>query len=174
MSLGTPMIALFLGILLVFGFAPGFREREFKGRSWMLLRALFPSWRFFDRLGEVPRLWFRFVPGKEGAATGEWKECLAPEARGSGTLFLNGRGNLRLAANSLLEQLLVDAADLPAGKDAAILDSVSYELTRRLVAYRIRSQCAMGDRFQFKITVAEPGRDESRGEDVLLSIVHEV
>ncbi len=138
----------------------------------MLFRALFPSWRFFEELGRVPKLSFRIV----GSSETEWSECLAPERMGLGALFLNARGNLRMAGNSLVEQLVTDLSELEDGAtDEAVTSSVSYELVTRLVRSQVRELGGggPGKRFQFRVVAAVPGATEREGEEILISSEHE-
>lgn len=164
---------LFIALLLAF---PRLRDRGFKGRNWMLARALFPSWRFFEQLGHVPKLSLRMIGA---AGPGPWTECLPPEPRGAATLFLNPRGNLRMACNSLVEQLVTDLGDIPDEADPSggshdLERLVSYELVERLVRFQIQRSTVpySGEQFQFRILAAVPGAGESLGEEILVSSVH--
>jgi hypothetical protein len=91
-------------------------------------------------------------------------------------LFLNARGNLRMAENSLIEQLMTDLAELPDDGTSEFERSVSYELTTRLVRSRIRKlgAAASGARFQFRVLAVVPGHGEHEGEEALISPEHEI
>jgi hypothetical protein len=139
------------------------------------IRVLFPSWRFFEDLQWVPRLWFREV---QGDRVGEWQACYPPEPRSVFNLFLNPRGNLRLAAQTLVEQMASDAMDLPPGRESSFSSSVSYRLVLRLVQYRIRELGipASDTDIQFRVTAEVPGQvsPNGLGEEILTSEVHGV
>lgn len=168
-----PVLLIGFALAVVLATFPGLRERRVKGRSWVFLRALFPSWRFFEELGEVPGLKFRMV--QDGDADRGWTECFASEPRRARMLFLNSRGNLRLAANSLIEQLTDDLSEMPDGTESEIINSVSYALVTRLVRFRIREmgRARPGEHFQFKVVSAVLGK-ESVAEDIMISAAHEV
>ena len=168
-----PLLILLIGfgLVVLLGFLPGLRDREFKGWAWKLFRVFFPSWRFFQELGSVPVLRFKILenPG------GEWIRCLEPAPRGWGSLFLNAKDNLRMAANSLVEQLIDDMSELQ--DEDEVESSVSYELVTRLVRFRIREArlAQAGQSFQFKVTAVTPGTGEkNEGEDLLISAAHRV
>ncbi len=48
------------------------------GDKIQLFRVLFPSWRFFDRLGDTPQLYSRTAP--EGRELGDWSPSVHPTA----------------------------------------------------------------------------------------------
>jgi hypothetical protein len=171
-----PLLAC-LGLVLALALLPGLRDRALPGRGWMLVRALFPSWRFFEELGQVPMLRYRVSDGEQGGWS-EWKAALPPVPRGLGSLFLNARGNLRMASNSLVEQLVSDLAEVDDTDEGLrrFEASVSYELVTRLVRARIRAlePDAHAGRFQFKVVVATPGAAEGTGEEILVSSEHRI
>jgi hypothetical protein len=139
------------------------------------LRALFPSWRFFEDLDWVPRLWVRVLPANDFQEP--WKECFAPESRGAASLFLNARGNLRMAAHSLVERFVAEIGESTDEDMSRIEASVSYELVTRLVRYRLKEmgETQPGKKFQFKIVSAVPGKlERSSDEELLISRVHEI
>jgi hypothetical protein len=140
----------------------------------VLLRALLPSWRFFDRLGRVPILLARW--SADGEEFGPWEPVNPPVDRGLGALVLNARGNLRMACNSLVERLVSDLEDLQdsGGEERRFHESVSYRLVEDLVRFRSRQEHDGANWFQFKIVQTEPGPGEERGGDeILVSLVHE-
>lgn len=127
-----------------------------------LLRALIPSWRFFDGSGIVTDLQFRVSP-RDGRDFGPWRSALPNEpTRSFGGLFFNPGGNLRLACLSLIERLLEEEGEVTK-------ESSSYRLVENLIRYRLRQSEAgreSGARFQFKIT--------SGGDDALVSLEHSI
>lgn len=150
-----------------------------KSRGWVLFRVLFPSWRFFEDLDWVPQVRYRLLSDPtEGAPRSEWLIGIPLERRGLGSLFLNARGNLRMAAQSLVELFSSDLTEIPEGEGLghAILDSVSYRLMVRLVRFRIRESRLSGfTHFQFKLVSILPGLTEDEStEELFLSAIHEV
>ena len=88
----------------------------------MKLRALLPSWRFFDRAVESPRLWIR-----KGEA---WRPLEIPRRRWWSWAFAPA-SNLALAYQSTVEQLVACVDELDASTDhddAKITGLVEYEL----------------------------------------------
>lgn len=162
-------IILVLGCLAL-ALSPLLRQ-ELNGPGWLLLRPLFPSWRFFEETDAFPTLYHRVL--NESAAEGPWQATLPPEARPPSALVINSRGNQRLAAQSLVERLAADAGELNPGDGADAL--VSYELVTRLVRSRLfETQAAVvGAHFQFKITSLS-NRAGVPNEDLLISAPHEV
>lgn len=136
-------------------------------RAVQLMRAFFPSWKFFDDIGDEPQLWLR-----AGAATlGEWEPALPRPPRRWRALVLNADGNLLLACGSLVQQLCdeLEAAD-PAHPEQ-LTTTVAYELTRNLVQYRLRERAQPATRYQFKLRLH---RVDGSDEDVLVSPEYEL
>lgn len=135
-----------------------------KSPPYFWARALFPSWRFFEELGPLPRLHFRIRD--TGGAFGSWISSRRAVPRGVGALLLHAEGNLELACNTLVEQLVADLGDHEVGEAAGLSETVSYQLTRNLVEFRIRegSPERTSCEFQFKVT--------SDSEDLLISAIH--
>lgn len=143
------------------------------------LRAFFPSWRFFDDIGDMPVLWLRVQ--RQGAPPEDfepWQPCLPTPKRSGSMLVWNPDGNLRLAYDSLLMHLLTDADEQstqPArtGAPTRLAACVSYQLTEQLVAFQLRRdpQAASIVRYQFKVTSVTAGAALHSGEDVIVSPV---
>jgi len=116
--MGTTGIVL-VGYFVVLVALSALRAVEVKSRLVQQLRVFFPSWRFFEDLGEVPVLWARI--GGDGSGTndgedlGPWQRSLPTAAPRWWTLFVNPEANLILAYGSLLEQLVSDLAAGPEG-----------------------------------------------------------
>ena len=131
---------------------------EVRSQWVQLLRMLLPSWRFFEELGDVPRLEFR-----EGSddSLGPWQPVIVPLRRSMRRLVYNPDGNLALACESLLQQLIGDVADLAQPTSDVVAGLVSYRLTRNLVEQRIAKDASA---YQFQVVLG--------GEDVIVSAVH--
>ena len=149
-----------LSILLALVLA---KRRPARAPAWTLLRALFPSWRFFENISPAPLLSYRVARAHE--EFGAWQTALPPVPRTPLSLVLNPRGNLHLASRSLVERFLDDLESM-APEEAA--ESVSYQLVQRLVQSELGTSAPAEDRrYQFKLTLP----DESEG-DVFVSAVH--
>lgn len=164
----------------------GFSLRDFSGRIGFLVlpsddgsaremtkprlpgffwaRALFPSWRFFEKLGDLPQLHFRMR--RAGGDFGNWVSARRAVPRGAGAILLHAEGNLALACNTLLEQLVSDLGDHEAGEVAGLSENVSYRLVRNLVEFRIREGGFEPAPFEFQFKVT------SDSEDFLVSGIH--
>lgn len=163
------MIALISMGMLFFRFY----GQEFKGRGWIFFRVFFPSWRFFEKLEWIPRLYFR-VFDENDQNQSKWIECFALEKRPWYSFFLNARSNFRMAAHTLVEQFINDVAETEDDKNSEIENSTSYLLIDRLVRFRIRELGLekKGRFFQFKIVSVVPGGAEKKDEaeeEILLS-----
>jgi hypothetical protein len=111
------------------------------------LRALFPSWRFFDRTTVPPRLFVR-------AVAGAWQAVAVPRRRAWSWAF-SPAGNLALAEQSTVEHLVAEVDELDPGLDhdaPVITGLVSYELVTRIA----RTHAPSG-RWQWKIVVDRDG-----------------
>lgn len=161
-------------IFLIIGLS--FQERRQLGsRRLSLFRALFPSWRFFDRLEHVPKIFVRMHSGDGNWS--EWTPLFQRWSRSVVNLFFNPQGNLEFAFHSLTEQLISDLneADLTKKKEQDFSETVSCRLAERMVRLmvteRFSSQVDQGAKseFQFKISVIETTSQQAIG-DVLLSV----
>ena len=136
------------------------------------LRALLPSWRFFDRAVASPALWVRQV---DDGGDGAWRPIAAPPRRWSGWAFAPA-GNLALAYHAIVEQLVAElgelelessddadpATPLAVETDPQVVGLVSYELVTRIARAYTGAR-----RFQWKIVI--PG--DPAPTDYLLSPV---
>jgi hypothetical protein len=131
-------------------------RRPLRGKVWTYLRCLFPSWRFFEDVEPGPMLEFRVEPG--GAPPTAWQAAL-PAADRAG-LLLNARGNLRLAYQSLVEQLL---DELDGVEQEAAPQLATYRLVQRLVEERARASgsAVPGARYRFRLCSSEDVEFES-------------
>lgn len=134
-----------------------------KPKRLALFRALLPSWKFFDRTDVPHALYFRHHRGTEPWS--EWREALPPRPHGFATLFLNPRGNDRLALASIVEEVLHDAER--AADPSELESQVSYRLLVRLA--HLQSPASDGA-VQFKVSYVNDQREAF--EDALVSKVH--
>ncbi len=126
---------------LALRFVPGIGRLPVPGRGIFLLRAFFPSWKFFDELGEVPALEFRFAI--RGVELGPWISAADRPRSRIHQLLYHAEGNLYLANQSLLKHLLADLAELQEGGQVGgqteVQSLVSYDLVQRWVRQRVRT-----------------------------------
>lgn len=137
------------------------------GRT-IVLRALVPSYRFFDRAVNTPRLWVR-IAQHEGAF-GAWRVALTPARRPWSLLWHNPDVNLGLAYIGLCERLLDELNELPNDDANAVEQLVSYRLVAHL-AERALTDVPAGARFQFKLTRTDGEEPE---HELLISAPHEL
>jgi len=120
------------------------------------LRALLPSWRFFDRATVSPQLLVR-------KAGGEWQSVASPRRGPLGWLFAPA-SNLSLAYHSTVEQLVAEVDELDPATDhdaPAITGLVTYELVTGVARESVKPE----GRWQWKIIVL----DEREWADYLIS-----
>ena len=109
------------------------------GRTWVLLRSLLPSWRFFEDVEPGPELLYCVVGRGEGET---WQPVLVPPSRRG--FFLNAQGNLYLAQQSLVEQLW---SELDGVEVDAAPRLTTYQLVQRLIAERVPERA----RYRFRL-----------------------
>jgi hypothetical protein len=73
----------------------------------VLLRLLFPSWAFFDRVTEVPRLELQTFDERGGPSS--WREALTAPPRTPLALVYHPHGTAHLAQQSAVERFAVGA-----------------------------------------------------------------
>jgi hypothetical protein len=170
----VPTFALLLGLYFaLLLLVARWRSSPVPSRAVQLLRAFFPSWRFFEDVGDVGTLYVR--TGSTGAgddALGSWQPLLPQPRRHLGMLVVASEVNLLLACRSLVQQLQADLEDADEAHPERLTASVSYRLVHDLVRFRLAERAAArGTRFQWKLRAGAPGGD---GTDVLVSPVGEL
>lgn len=119
-----------------------------RGTAWQLLQSLLPAWRFFEDVESTADLYYRSAAGSAGDY-GPWQSALRPPPRGALALLFNPRGNLALAEQSLVEQLLAELDGCPLAEAPSL---VPYRLVQQLVKQRLRSQGVTAPgRYQFRL-----------------------
>ncbi|NDD93292.1 hypothetical protein EBZ37_14580 [bacterium] len=140
------------------------------GRRLFLLRVLFPSWRFFESIGVVSKLYVRVVDGEGGYQN--WVPALKAPRVSWPNLFFNPRGNLYFAKQSAVEHLVSEIED---GQESGspIENSLAYALVREIACDSVRSGVASDCRslnvpngFQFKVALLDESGVE---EDLMIS-----
>jgi hypothetical protein len=135
-------------------------------RKWLfLLRAFFPSWRFFDDVGPELRLEIRF--GKNEAQFGRWQNALPPIRRSLTNLPVNPQGNFLHACHNLLNHL---SGDIQESQDLnSVPELATYKLVRNLARFQVFERMNPPFQFQFRLSASLPGRE---GEQILLSPIY--
>lgn len=177
MTLGLPISSgAFALIAAYFGAVLGLsllKRVHIRSRTLHLLRAFFPSWRFFEDYGWAPLLLYRVR--SQGGFMGEWMPVIEKLKPSPLSLFLNARGNHALACGNLLQHLISDLEDADDQNPASIEASVSYELTRRLVSQKVVASHPRGaiSHYQFKLSTHLPDQPQAEIDDLMISRVYE-
>jgi hypothetical protein len=115
----------------------------------VLLRLLFPSWAFFDRVTEVPRLQAR-VTAHDGTL-GPWHDLLQAPPRTWRSVLYHPEGTTHLALHSAVDRL---AMECTLGEP----DATSRALVVAIVEHEVRARFAQDDqpagRWEWRIIAA--------------------
>lgn len=146
-----------------------------EGGTLHMFRSLFPSWRFFEDVTEIPLLMIRSGCGQE--ELGPWRQGLVIPRRGPLILLLNPQGNLVHAANSLLQQLEYDIGDAPPDRIEAFETTVSFLSVKNLVLFLLRREQLSGQtepatKYQFKVGRLRQGQPIEKLDPFLISKVY--
>lgn len=176
MPLSTTACAIIFGYFFVILILSKFKSRVFSGKTITLLRAFFPSWKFFEDVSEVPILFCR--TGRHGGELGNWQPCLEKIPRSLGNFFLNATGNQILAFGSLLQHLAQDLENADETRPQDFEQTVTYRLTKNLVVHLLQDKILKREiqKYQFKVSAVFPGTDliANASDDILVSRVYEV
>lgn len=124
-----------------------------RAQSLVLLRCLFPAWRFFEAIGPKPVLSYRrYHPETE--QFGAWQDVIVWRASAC-PLPLNALGNLQLAYQSLIERFESDLEE-PPDPAQPVEHWVSYKLVRALVLNSAAADGAAAD-CQFRLQLMSDG-----------------
>jgi hypothetical protein len=156
------LLAVYFVAVAVFSLS---RRTQLRSRALFLFRAFFPSWRFFEDLGDAPTVFFRLC--LENGEPGDWQPCLGKIPRRWYHLFFNPDGNRLLACSSAVQLLLADIEEADETDPGALENTVSYRVIQDLVRYRIHQVMpeTPSVRFQFKVLAGD--------DEVLFSPVYE-
>jgi hypothetical protein len=120
----------------------------------VLLRLLFPTWAFFDRVTEVPLLQAR-VTAHDGTP-GPWRDVMQAPPRTWRSALYHPEGTAHLALQGAVDRLAVSCHQ---GEP----DDVSRDLVAAIAERQVRAWIAQGDqpmdRWQWRIIAvpADPG-----------------
>ena len=116
----------------------------------MLLRLLFPSWAFFDSVGDVPRLQARVT--LHDGVFGPWRDVLHAPPRTWRSVLYHPEGTAHLALQSAVDRLAVECAQ---GEP----DSTSCALVAAIAEREVHAWCAVdghqADHWQWRV-IATP------------------
>lgn len=134
-----------------------------------LFRVLFPSWKFFTGVTEIPALYYRIL--SEHGDAGPWLPVLKRPERKWYSVFFNPEGNLCLAVQSLFQQVEAEIGELEPEQVELFEQSVSFQLLKNLALITLRSERLLepGISFQFKLNRIRQGDLSGSGEDFLIS-----
>ncbi|MBU6374529.1 MAG: hypothetical protein KGQ59_00895 [Bdellovibrionales bacterium] len=140
------------------------------GRRLFLVRVLFPSWRFFESIGVVARLYVREVDGERGYQN--WTPALKAPPLSWSNLFFNPHGNLYFAQQSAVEHLVSEIEESEEG-GSLIEHSPAFALVHSIARDSIRSGVAsangslsFSNGFQFKVSLLD---EDGVEEDLMIS-----
>lgn len=150
---------LSLALLLVMTLAQ--TRRPLEGKSFLYLRSLFPSWRFFEDAEAGPTLWF-CVESSE-APEAPWQPALL--SRTASGFWLNAEGNLLLAQQSLVEQLL---SELDGVREDVAPTLTAYRLIQRLVEETARKSRTSSAPVRYRFRLCSGDEVEFESESHLL------
>jgi hypothetical protein len=149
------MINLFLVILIVSFLIALKNPRILKPLSFKQFRVLFPSWRFFESLTPIPKVYYRI--SFEDQSVSDWQEFYFHEpTRKWHHLFFNPMANLRLTYRVQIEQLLNDVAETHCYSENFHKSLISYQIVSTFLKNELHDRYGENcQRFQFKIGVLQ-------------------
>lgn len=155
MSIPGGIALVLLGVVLL---AAGLgRRRSVASPAISLLRALFPSWRFFEAPEGQVRLEVRTCT----SSLGPYQPAIAAPERRARSVLYAPRGNMLLACHDLVDVLVDELAERGATSLAQAEQLVSYKLVQNLVQWRLRERGLRAD-YQFRLI-----RQDEQGDELL-------
>lgn len=132
-----------------------------------VLKLIIPSWRFFDKAGYIAKLEYRTKSAQSDCS--EWIVWPTKPILNIWSLFINARGNLYLAQQALIEQLLEDARSLQKNKTNNSLENTT---SYKLILNALRAEIGKDSKdtfFQFKVSLKTFSLDKPVVDEVILS-----
>lgn len=130
----------------------------------MFLKLFIPTWKFFDQLGTVSKLYYRTL--NQSGCT-EWMPVIEKPDRRLLNLFYNPKGNLYLACVALVDRLVFEMGAKSSLSADQIEQLESYLFVQNMVHVLLRSKNVQPKiRFQFKIEVQS---EQTLSADFLIS-----
>ena len=134
-----------------------------------LLRIFIPSWRFFDELGQVATLSHR-TRLFDNTEFGAWENSITKPTPSPAAFLFNPSGNLYLASQALVGQLMVDIQNLQGEPDPSLLENrCSFLLVQKYVEQQVRKNNPLQSslHYQFKISVVDPNQPQNDYEALI-------
>ena len=129
-----------------------------------LIKPLIPSWKFYDDFSETSLLFYQIkLPGEEKFS--DWAPLYQTPHPKMSALIINHQGNLILAAQSHIQQLLHDINEHY--DNTPFQETLSYKITKNLVSFALLKKYSAPFHYRFKLaSVTEKLKIQ---EDILLS-----
>lgn len=137
-----------------------------------LLRIFIPSWRFFDELGQIATLSHRTRPA-EHTEFGPWEKSITKPTQAPAAFLFNPSGNLYLATQALVGQLMVDIQNLKGEPDPSLLENLcSFLLVQKYIEQQVRKNNPQqsAHHYQFKISVIDPNQPQNNYEALVSKV----
>ena len=133
------------------------------------IRALFPSWKFFDRLGEIPILEFQVgtttdVEETLDAGSVFWRPLEPAQPRTLSDLLFNPIGNRNFALHTLIGQWVDELQEIPEHSPQLIQDAISFQLLCNWIRNELTRTPLLSSPSQtkFRFRLLAVGLDQSR------------
>jgi len=167
---GIVLIFVYFAVILILSLKS---PKSVPGKLAFLLRAFFPSWKFFEDCEYAPLLFYRVK--EKNQEFEPWAPCLEKPKFQLSSLLLNPHGNFLLLSSSLILQLVGDLEEADERFANDLEKSVAYQLTKNLVSYQIKkTRVEQRDiKYQFKLCATYPATPLRAPEDMLISPVYE-
>jgi len=145
-------------------------------------RLLFPSWKFFNCVGEIPQLLVR-----EQDRYGAWSDrqpLCQPRKRQWFHFWINSEYNDFLARGSVLQRFCEQVEEYSENTDDRSVDLRTFStyrmlqrfvelvISRRTQVNALSSNCGLAIAFQFKVVVHRFSRNDRRVEDFAISRIY--
>lgn len=149
------MLKIFLAVLIISFFISAKLPRILNSPLLKQFRVLFPSWRFFESLTPIPKVYYRI--SRDGVSFLNWQEFQFNEGpRQWYHLFYNPMANLRLTYRVQIEQFLNDVAELDCYSENFHKSLISYQIVSTFLKQELQLRYRQDLKFyQFKIGVLE-------------------
>ncbi len=126
------------------------KETKFEFSTFLnLIRALFPSWNFFDRVG------YRFELEFLQAGSKEWEPLLFISRRMPMGFLINSDCNLKLAQVNVIEHFARDVQELQSRNELVASESIqaltSFKLLRSLIQIKLQDYELESNTIQFRV-----------------------
>lgn len=134
-----------------------------------LLRIFIPSWRFFDELGQITTVFHRTRLADQ-SDFGPWKKSILKPTQSPAAFLFNPAGNLYLATQAVVQQLMVDIQNLKNEADTTSLEQFSsFQLLQKHIELQLRktNPQLVPLFFQIKISVTDPNQPQNNYDAVV-------